>query len=640
MGGAIKGNCIYTKHWFESGNCEVLYCRELPDGNYALFDSNGKQRGVSFYGYCQRYFSSGLWPVKLEKDGLWGFLDTSGELVIEPKFSEEQLFRGFHSDRLLLNDGRVFNKVGDEVIDLSKRYVRWESNFVNGRLPVATRTIRKGELWEHDEAWGYIDIHGNEIIPCQYHRVSHFVCGRATVQKTRWQRINGNGELAKYKGKYRCSLSGQERYGVIDDEGEVIIPFEYEGISYYGGQPDSDRDSVKLKEPAQALFIVDECGKNGKSGMMDGNGEWIVEPQFDKTVSGKWFIATGSHAEFWKRKCIFIRNTYSADKSKRKFGAWSLDKGWLIEPIKCAGHEIEQMLIDSYAFPSLSRYEAIVNMNGVKKEACEHCGWRGCKVCQGGKIIPGSRRKIKRNFDSFAKAYMWCKKRLRGIQKTLYEKYGRDGESESKFCVERLIGDFVITGEKSEQKQQEESTLLCAEHVDREAYLKSDAKFDPDDYKWVEWCYRMDGALTHRSYKGYSRLWYDYLPSDEAEDAGTHFKTGDIVKWNRCGEDIVGIICSAPGKKENNRWENIYSTLTVNENNGRNYVPHDHIHEKDLASYEGEIDKNSPLWFIHQAYSGRLNLTEKQVYDIWEGELLRSGLKSGWQIIPYDEIKK
>lgn len=135
------------------------------DGNYSL-DLN-------------RDFSNRLLPVQ-DSLGRWGFINTTGKVVIMPQFyNEPQSF----SDGISIiqvngkQDGYILlvNTLGNIVskIPFCNQYgCIYDSNFAfyEGLLAVKV-----------DDKWGYMDMHGTLVIPPQFDTALDFHDGRAVV---------------------------------------------------------------------------------------------------------------------------------------------------------------------------------------------------------------------------------------------------------------------------------------------------------------------------------------------------------------------------------------------------------------------------------------------------------------------------
>jgi hypothetical protein len=128
--------------------------------------------------------------ARFRKGSYYGFINTKGEVVIQPIYSYADNFSyGFAI--IKTNDFTTFiNKKGEKLnchFDNAK-------SFSNGLAPVCK-----------ESKWGYIDTLGHTKIQFLFDNAFHFYEGVAVARKN-------------------------QKYGVINQNGEIIIPFEYDGI--------------------------------------------------------------------------------------------------------------------------------------------------------------------------------------------------------------------------------------------------------------------------------------------------------------------------------------------------------------------------------------------------------------------------
>lgn len=153
----------------------------------------------------------------------WGFIDRSGEMVIEARYD---FAHDFHSGRALVKDGTGYafiNHACERVIELRKGSA---VDFSEGLCAVR----------DSSDKYGYIDTLGRMVIPARYAVASSFSEGRAYVQ-------------FKYGGKFGC----------IDRSGELVIPAEYENVkAFHDG-----RAAVEVRRPDGILWhgFIDRQGK-------------------------------------------------------------------------------------------------------------------------------------------------------------------------------------------------------------------------------------------------------------------------------------------------------------------------------------------------------------------------------------------
>ena len=124
---------------------------------------------------------------------------------------------------------------------------------------------------------------------------------------------------------------------------------------------------------------------------------------------------------------------------------------------------------------------------------------------------------------------------------------------------------------------------------------------------------------------------FQYREGDDLPEAGTKFKEGDFVRlkraWNRHPapsfdtSTVFSIIGVPPRDKEGQLVENTYHIETVSERGEYLWdldfhYPFQGIHETELVKHEGEVDKNSPLWFLHSVFiSGQTDYKNDEEFE-------------------------
>ncbi len=179
--------------------------------------------------YCAQK-AQALYPVR--KDGLFGFIDRSGRIVIEPQFGRLQ-----HAEK--------------------------DTFFSEGLEPVIV-----------DDLTGYIDQTGRIVIAPQFRSASEFSEGLAPAQSTvgKWGYINKKGtfviapifEEAWAFSEGRAQVVASGLMGFIDAAGAYIIAPRYRARSHYSNF-------------SEGLACVEI---NGKWGFIDSNGKVVIEPRF------------------------------------------------------------------------------------------------------------------------------------------------------------------------------------------------------------------------------------------------------------------------------------------------------------------------------------------------------------------------
>lgn len=120
--------------------------------NNGFAQKNKKEKPVSGYEFQGPYFEG---MARVKKNGKWGFIDSSGTLVVVPKYAQVENFKdGLARVRMASKGGKtggwgLVDTKGNEVV---KPMFEWIYDFVNGEARVKA-----------DGAEGYIDRSGNMV---------------------------------------------------------------------------------------------------------------------------------------------------------------------------------------------------------------------------------------------------------------------------------------------------------------------------------------------------------------------------------------------------------------------------------------------------------------------------------------------
>ena len=193
-------DCIMAVQYFQGVRYELSgdYERAIEVFGKNQFYKDSKERAVDISRHLYDYtvpFSEGLTCV--EKDGKYGFIDTTGKVVVPCQYDDASLS---FSEGLayVRKDGKYgfIDTTGKEVA--SCQYdVAWY--FSEGLAHV-----------KKDRKYGYIDTTGKEVVPCQYDDAWPFSKGFAVVVK-------------------------DMKFGFIDLTGKEVIPCEYDCVEYGEG---------------------------------------------------------------------------------------------------------------------------------------------------------------------------------------------------------------------------------------------------------------------------------------------------------------------------------------------------------------------------------------------------------------------
>ncbi len=179
--------------------------------------------------YAARDFSQSLAAAAKSKEK-WGYIDVSGNWVIQPKLYD---CGDFHEG---LAFAKPSKKEGYGFIDRSGQWV------IKPKF-LCAKDFHNGVALAQSEAglWGIIDKNGNWVISPQYASISPF-----------------DGDYFKVK-------TSQNKIGVIDRDGKWIISPDFSEIeSFHEG------------------FAAAKSYDNGEWGFINYIGQWIINPQYAK----------------------------------------------------------------------------------------------------------------------------------------------------------------------------------------------------------------------------------------------------------------------------------------------------------------------------------------------------------------------
>jgi hypothetical protein len=199
-----------------------------------------------------------------QNDELFGYIDKTGKVVIEPRFEFAKAFNG--------GVGLVStNAANSTLIDRTGRVIFREET--------QRRATDLGGIYavtEKNGRTGLIDKNGKRILPPEYDGITSFD-NRHQVYDYEW---DANEEQERY---FRISRDG--KCGVIDLKGNIIIPPTFrEILSYKNGHA--------------------VIGQDEKYGFADSNGKVVIKPTYDFVTAYDDLIAVRDGAK-WK----FINGT-------------------------------------------------------------------------------------------------------------------------------------------------------------------------------------------------------------------------------------------------------------------------------------------------------------------------------------------
>ena len=200
-----------------------------------------------------------IFPI--QQNGMWGFIDVKGEIVVEPKFSSELNEPRFSNGFAVVQArGRQawISEQGTFVVP--KQKVSVLRGFSDGLFKVNVgQRITMGDILADPGLWGFMDKTGTMTIPASFVDVGHFSEGLCSA---------GQPPPGERRSKW----------GYIDTKGKWVIEPKYnqaqaffDGLAFVGVALPGER------------FV--------KQGAINKAGEMVIKPQFEQARSFRNSIA-------------------------------------------------------------------------------------------------------------------------------------------------------------------------------------------------------------------------------------------------------------------------------------------------------------------------------------------------------------
>jgi hypothetical protein len=252
--------------------------------NFTLLDD-----GVSGLGMI--VMSEEMIPVKNDK---WGYLNTSGKLVIPQKYDEVNLFHEGYA--IVRANGMYF------IIDKQGKEIQ-----VNIPGIISLKSFSEG-LAVFDLAGGrsgYIDITGRVVIQPIYNGAGNFSEGLA------WAKAQ-NDEVGFIDQKGTWIIKPSFDKGGDFDSISGLARVKSTGFWVYSQRDGKVKYFMNTKNFGEFKngFAIGE--KTGKYGFFNANAEWAIPPQFDAVKD--------------------FKNGYAAAKLGDKWGIIDKHGNWVIDP--------------------------------------------------------------------------------------------------------------------------------------------------------------------------------------------------------------------------------------------------------------------------------------------------------------------
>ena len=350
---ALLNQAAYDYGWEPLGSMLPVQDEDAPqifceNGLYGLRAADGRvliePRYQAFYEFDE---SSERACVQL--DGRFGYVDRQGREVIACQFEEAYDFAGEHA---LVAEG---GKLG--LIDLQGRLT------VPCQFAAGEPLDHRGSCWsvQQGELWGAIDPQGNWLLPAQYQQIQAYegyyaarpAKGPQHLFTTRFHDLGaiGTDNLQSFDLDGReiyliRRRDGQQwRWRALDDQGQALLPGEYQALDYlHDLQAWQVRDNrlYGLYRHQQQRWLL-PCAYTRielQLGCRSADGSHYCRVQEGK----RWGLYRGGAQPGWSAEPRFERleSLYDQYFSACLEGRWGIldsDGQWLREPLDQAPAE-------------------------------------------------------------------------------------------------------------------------------------------------------------------------------------------------------------------------------------------------------------------------------------------------------------
>lgn len=213
-------------------------------------------------GDMQQAQDKGFLLVNQADNYLAGLIDTTGKVVIKPIYqSLSHPINGVMVAAMGEKQGLI-STVGKEITPLDYNFIY--AIGVNRYMA------------ERDGKYGILDEKGKTILPFEFTSLMAGAKGQYIASKDSLSGVlDATGKTVipyKYSGLYYVfgaynAYGSDMKSGVISTKGDVLIPLKYEAI-----------ETIR---PGRYLVDV-----NGKRGLMDDKGAWLLQPEYDVNFMG------------------------------------------------------------------------------------------------------------------------------------------------------------------------------------------------------------------------------------------------------------------------------------------------------------------------------------------------------------------
>lgn len=250
-----------------------VYPIKMKNGKYGYMNSVGEV--IIEPKFYQAFdFSEGLAAIR--EKGYYGYIDKTGQFVISPGFEDAGKFKDGIAIVRTKENKEVYINTKGEIIDIKLDQYYKLNQFYEGLSIVKTKN-----------GFGYIDTKGNVVVKPQYESAGNFEDGLALVSKNRsdFGYINRSGQYA-VEPKYYMATNFSNGLAAVKDSGYTTKFLNQDGKKVL-----EIKSSYTCDNFSDGLAIFYEEGKG--YGYVNKKGEIVIKPNsiFETLIGFKEGVA-------------------------------------------------------------------------------------------------------------------------------------------------------------------------------------------------------------------------------------------------------------------------------------------------------------------------------------------------------------
>lgn len=248
--------------------------------------------------------------LKYKENNKFGLLSLSGEKITKPLYDEMQSLEDKYGEILVKKDGKygVINVKGIMLVGCKYDYIKGDAYSKDGSYKNSGYIV--GNKSSSGMLYGYIDKDEKEVIKLEQetiYRVTEInsddvyvvasLNGRYAIYKNK-ENLTGYKYISVFynNGANTFTVQKNKSYGVVNLEGKVVVPEQYDELMVVGA------------------FI--KASKDGENYTFDLSGNRIEHPKFaslQETTTGKYYISINDDYKYGlceKDRTVIIENKY------------------------------------------------------------------------------------------------------------------------------------------------------------------------------------------------------------------------------------------------------------------------------------------------------------------------------------------